>query len=469
MMQPVRERLLCAVLGASLLTAGIGQDPAKPEAETAKSAAPKPFRLDDALGTPDWLRISGEVRLREEWIDGQFRAANTLDHSDLVLVSRSILRADLDFETVDARIELLDARIFGEGTGSVVDSTIVNPIDVLEAFLDIDLGQLGDGSHRLRLGRETVDLGNRRLMARNRYRNTINAFDAIDWEWKDAAGQSLRAFWSLPVKRRPRDAASLRDHEVALDQQDLDQRFYGAYWTTELSEGTSLDLYLFGLDDRGQGVRRRSLWTPGLRLERKPARGRSDYEVEMALQFGESQATGTGPLLDHFAWFARASFGHTLDVEWSPRFAMAIDYATGDSDPSDGDNGRFDTLYGARRFEYGPTVLWGAIARSNLLSGEFRFESRPSKSLRAMAALRTVWLAAERDTWTTAGVRDPSGAADSHVGEQLEIVLDYELLPKNLRFLLGGAYLWAGDFQESAPNGRGRDTAYAFAEMTLSF
>ncbi|MGE0145344.1 MAG: alginate export family protein [Planctomycetota bacterium] len=457
------------MIGASLLTAGIGQDPAKPKTDPAKSAAPKPVRLDDALGTPDWLRISGEVRLREEWIDGQFRSATTLDHSDLVLLSRTILRADLDFETVDARVELLDARIFGEGTGSVVDATIVNPIDVLEAFIDIDLGKLGDGSHRLRLGRETVDLGTRRLIARNRYRNTINAFDAIDWEWTGAEGQSLRMFWSLPVKRRPNDAASLRDHEVALDQQDLDQQFYGAYWTTELAEDTSLDVYLFGLDDRGQGVRRRSLWTPGLRVERKRERGQSDYEVEVALQFGESQASGAGPLLDHFAWFARASFGHTMDADWLPRFAVAIDYATGDSDPSDGDNGRFDTLYGARRFDYGPTALWGAVARSNLLSAEFRFESRPSKSVRTMAALRTVWLAAERDTWTTAGVRDQSGAADSHVGEQLEVALDYELMPKNLRIILGGAYLWAGDFQGLAPNGRGRDTAYAFAEMTLSF
>ena len=34
---------------------------------------------------------------------------------------------------------------------------------------------------------------------------------------------------------------------------------------------------------------------------------------------------------------------------------------------------------------------------------------------------------------------------------------------------VGGAYLFAGDFLKNAPNGRGEDVAYAYAQMFLYF
>ena len=81
------------------------------------------------------------------------------------------------------------------------------------------------------------------------------------------------------------------------------------------------------------------------------------------------------------AGFAHASAGYTFDAAWTPRVRVAWDYASGDADPNDGQNNRFDTLFGARRFEYGPTGIYGAVFRANLNSPEIRLILKPNKQV----------------------------------------------------------------------------------------
>ncbi len=56
---------------------------------------------------------------------------------------------------------------------------------------------------RLRVGRLTLDIGKRRLISRNRFRNTVSTFTGVDWQWQGAAGQNARAFYLIPMRILP--------------------------------------------------------------------------------------------------------------------------------------------------------------------------------------------------------------------------------------------------------------------------
>ena len=72
--------------------------------------------------------------------------------------------------------------------------------------------------------------------------------------------------------------------------------------------------------------------------------------------------------LDHRAWFVHLDATRKLPGAWQPRVILRFDYASGDEDPDDGEWNRFDTLFGDRRWEFGPTGIYGALTRSNILS-----------------------------------------------------------------------------------------------------
>ena len=440
------------------------------------SAAPaeaEPFRLDRALSAPAPLDVSFEHRFRYERLNGQFRPLP--QSTDDIVVLRTLVHARLrlsDDWTVGA--ELQDSRALAEENAGVLNTTVVNAAELLRAYLEFDRDDVAGGNLSLRGGRITMDVGSRRLVARNRYRNTINGFTGIDAEWRRDDGYALRAFWTLPVQRLPSDGASLRDNEVDFDREDTDVQFWGLVGEAPLAGSVRGELMIFGLHERDSARRptaNRQLYTPSLRILRPAAVGRADFVVETAVQFGESRAGTAGTEdLDHLAHHHHAEAGYTFDAAWRPRVALQYDFASGDDDPNDGDNNRFTTLFGARRFEWGPTGIYGPFARANLSTPGIRVAVRPSQRLRGFAAFRSYWLADKRDAWTTTGLRDPSGGTDSYVGSQIEFRVRYQLLPGNVDVEAGYAHLFDGDFMRDAPASPNRgDAAYGYTQMVLRY
>lgn len=463
---------LCALTGLDARLAAQASTAAPaPEPELKAAAEQKPWRLDDAIETPDWLKFSGSVRVRYEGIEGQFRALNIagsrrLNTSDHMMVMRTLLRTDLDFDTFGGVVELIDSRHFGAGTGSFLNTTVVNPIDFLQAHATLNVDDVNGGKAIVRVGRYTMDIGSRRLSARNRYRNTINAFDGIDAVWSGPNSEKLRAFWNLPVRRRPADFQSLVDNDPNMDNQTSLSQFFGVTYERELA-GRKFELYALGLNEHGSNTRRRKYFTPGGRIVSDKKVGCFDYEWEAAMQFGERGAPGAE--LDHLAYFTHIALGYTFDAAWKPRVQIAFDYASGDSDGTDSDSGRFDTLFGARRWEYGPTGIYGAIARSNISSPDVRVQVKPNRTTTGFFAWRGLWLAQSGDTWTTARLTDNAGNAGNFVGHQIETRWRFNLPPKSLRLEVGAAHLFAGDFIENVAQSRGDDTTYAYAQVAFTF
>ena len=413
----------------------------------------------------DWLRFSAIHRSRFESLSGQFRAdasppAPPRRNTEDQWFFRTSVRADIDLAPLGGTLELMDGRAYG-GNGAFDTGTgFVNTTDIVQAF-----ASWTSGEHRVRAGRWAQSIGSRRFVIRNGYRNTINTFSGAEYYWHDDRGQDLRVFWTMPVRRRPFDAPSLRDNQFEWDDQDPDLQFFGVFGTRRLDDRSTLEGYVFGLEEDTPGSLMRHIYTPGLRYFRPAAPGDWFCEVETTFQFGRQRLAAAGPSLDHNAWFVHGSVGYQWDCTCLPTVRFAYDHATGDRDPNDGDNNRFDRLFGAPRFEQGPTGLWSAIQRSNFRSPELRVSFKPTADSWIMVAWRDLSLAASRDVWVGSGVRDATGASGDRIGHHVELRARFDFLPGTAYIEVGGAYLFAGSFLDRAPNSQGgRDSRYAYVE-----
>lgn len=448
---------LCLLCAPAIALAGSGAD----------SPGWNTWRIDDAL--PDWISLAAEHRTRYEFLDDEFRSGTRGDREILVL--RTLVHGRLrlaDGLWIGAEVQDSRAEVNGD---TPLNTTIVNAVELLRAYVEWTREDVFGGTIAAQAGRITMDLGSRRFVARNRYRNTINGFSGIDVGWESSAGTELGAFWMLPVRRQPNRLDQLRDNEIQDDEEDFDLQFWGVHAASALPVLGRGEVFFLGLreqDEPDRRTRKRELYTTGFRLFRVPERSRFDYTLETALQFGRSRATATAGRLDHFAHFHHAEIGYTFDCAWTPRLVLQYDFASGDGDPTDGDNNRFDTLFGARRFDFGPTGIYGPFARSNLNTPGVRLQLKPARSVTSFLAVRSFWLADRSDTWTTAGVRDARGKSGSYLGTQFEMRLRWELLPGNLRLETGYAHLFDGDFIENAPNSsRPGDLDYFYLQAAI--
>jgi hypothetical protein len=208
---------------------------------------------------------------------------------------------------------------------------------------------------------------------------------------------------------------------IEFDSRYRDARLRGLFFTGTLSTQTKVDLYAIGMND-GEAfpaASRRQFTSLGFRLFGGLRTESWDYELENIWQ------NGRVGVLEHRAWMHHTHAGYTWRLRSQPRAAVYYDYASGDEDPSDHRNGAFDSLFGPRRFNFGPTGTWALISRSNLNSPAAQISVKPLAPLEVSVNHRGVWLAQERDVWRGIGLSDPSGRSGNYVGQQTEFRLRY--------------------------------------------
>ncbi len=430
-----------------------------------------PWRLAQQNLTPDWFVITGQHRSRFETLNNQFRAGRS--GGDQALVFRTNIKATVSLDKTRFAAEMMDSRAMLVDTGTPLNTTIVNPLELLQAYVEFPITQAANSTgSTLKGGRITMDVGSRRLVARNRYRNTINAFTGVDLNWRNDNTSHFRAFATLPIQRRVH--GNILDNEPRLDKEYNEVKFWGLYYSRSslpVGERHNGEIYLLGLDEKDVPgellTRNRELYTLVGRIFTKPTPGTYYYELESAIQFGESRSSTTSTRdLDHFAYFFHLETGYSFNTKWKPQLIFQFDYASGDKDPDDGKNNRFDTLYGARRFEYGPTSVYGAFARSNIITPGVRLKIKPLKTVSSFVALRGFWLASDQDAWTTAGIRNLPGQSDKYIGTQAEARVRWDIKPKNLRLESGAAFLLSGDVMKNANK---TDSSYLYSQVVVSF
>jgi hypothetical protein len=420
------------------------------------------------------ISLSGSVRLRLETIEGQARAG--FNSSDTLFNIRTQILAEYRGDDIRIGAELFDSRAYGADAGTPISTNEVNTFELVQAYVARDIAEpLGKGSKlTLTAGRMTLNLGSRRLVAADDYRNTTNGYSGIRADLSARGGVKGTLIYMLPQVRLPDDRQEVRDQKVRIDRESFDLVLWGGIVGKAKLLGPAMgEFSYFHLGERdapGRPTRDRSLDTFGARVIADPRPGKLDYEVEAIYQTGEISASlaATAATQNVRATFVHADIGYTFPGAWTPRVSLEFDRAGGDG--RCGRYGRFDTLFGMRRADLAPSGLYNAVGRANILTPGVRIEATPSKRVDWFAAYRPMWLASDEDSFSTTGVRDATGRSGDFAGHQIEARLRYWLVPAHLRFEVNGLLLAKGRFLREAPNAPpGRTTRYASLNLTATF
>ncbi|WP_395674348.1 alginate export family protein [Phenylobacterium sp.] len=430
----------------------------------ALSAAP-------AKAADDGWDLSGSMRLRYEAVTNQVRPG--FNRSDDLVSVRTTLAAERKAGPLRLVGEIYDSRAYGANRRTPISTNEVNTFEVVQAYAAVEAKTEPFGKVTLAAGRFMLNLGSRRLVAADDYRNTTNSYTGVR---ADLAPWGVRTtlIYMQPQLRLPDALESVLDNSQRIDHEGRDLELWGGIAAKPKAIGdATLEGGYFHLSERdrpNRPTRNRQLDTFSARVIVDPRPGRFDYELEAIGQTGTIRA-GTRPTdaeLKVRAGFVHADAGYTFRHSWKPRLSVEFDAATGDK--AGGRYGRFDTLFGMRRADLAPSGLYNAIARTNLLTPGVRLEIAPSPAWDAFGAARAMWLEAPEDSFSTTGVRDPAGRSGRYAGAQVEGRVRYWLIKDRARLEANAVWLDKGRFLRTAPNApRSGDERYISLNTLLSF
>ena len=480
------------------------------------------WNLHDTLGLPDWLTVGLENRTRYESLSDTFRPsqpkpAPRAGGGNQQIEFQSDLWIKAKFGNFRFATEFMDSRglLSDPGTNntpSPPNNTIVDTADFIQGYASW-ANQNAFFSGRgieIKAGRQTMDLGSRRLVARPVFRNTVNNFTGLRIRVLDYDQWQFNAFGTMPVLRFPSyvttpkggnpnlvaaNANLLVNGNQEWDLEDTQTFFSGAILEGyNVIKNINAEVYLYNLnegDSTNNATRNRKYFTPGLRFYIKPNKGDFDFVAEGIGQFGTVQYSTLATnkqQQNHQAWSEHVEAGYSFDLLMSPRFLLEYDYATGSKSNKYSKNstdGRFDPLYGASDVDFGATGIYSAFIRTNINSPGARFNFSPRSDVTVSLQQRAIWLASSGDCWggasctsaTSPGlIGNKQETSASYIGDQIGFSTRYNY-NSSLNFDAGFFHLFKGQFAKTAVSTAasqavstlGGDTNYFYVQSMIRF
>ena len=452
-----------------LLLAGSGAQaqslPASPASSTEKPGKEETAPKKDETG----LIVTASVRARYETVGGRPRPGYATSEDAFLL--RSGIAAEYGPGPLAIGAEVIDSRAYDIGGASQIGRDDVNAIELPQAYLKLRLDHGGPvGKVALEGGRFLINLGSGRVIATDEYRNTVNGFTGLRVDLAPAHDTEVTAFYVLPQERLPDAQPDIRRNLVRFDRETFDDVLFGAYLRHRKVLGAGqVELAYYRLaehDSPGRPTADRRLHTLDARLSRDAKAGTVDYDVEGIYQFGRASDSTMASAVqaEVSAGLFHAAAGYSWDTPLKPRVGLFYDYASGDGRGARFN--RFDTLFGSRREDLGPSGTYSGLARENISAPGIRFEAKPGDRFEALADYRAIWLASRYDRFYQ--VTDRTGASGRFGGQQVEGRVRYWIVPKHLRLESNFALLFKGRFLKDAPQALARDDATVkFIETNL--
>jgi Alginate export len=442
------------VLSPSLLQAGDGKSPTAPPAPPAEV---NPLSFMDGALTLDF-HARARVEARENNFDFNDGVDSLTDDAWLLQRTRlGLLVKPAPWLRIYAQGQ--DTRELGADRPNIIGQLGAegdDSFDLRQAY--IGLGDLKSGPS-LTVGRQVLSYGDERLIGGADWLNQGRVFDAVKFRYT-ASDWSLDAFTSSVVA--PIDQEFNQSDWINSDS-TREQLFSGLYFTsTGLLPTNTVDLYALQLHE-SYDVGDTDFVTLGGRLKGDPTKhGGFDYETEMAFQVGEVKGKDLQAFAGHwglgYAWTTQA---------WKPRLFAEYNFATGDSDPTDGEVGTFRNLFPTNHKFYG---FMDAFSWQNVHNPALSFSVQPSKTLTLRTDFHAFLLADTADAWYRANgvtpVRTPNSTADAFAGTELDFTATWKPT-KNFTIQAGYSHFFAGDSLKAT--GAHDDADFGYLSVGIDF
>jgi hypothetical protein len=421
---------------------------AQQAATTPVPAAPAQMKRPSDYVNSDltrWFRFNGEYRTRLEGIGGASFRPNA---SDAFVLGR--LRLNTTFipaSWMKIQLQAQDAQVGAKNTPKPDGPPFEDTFDLRQAY--VDFGNVEGGKFALRAGRQELVFGEQRLIGHIAWLNTARSFDGVRGSYR-TKDYRVDAFVSSVVNAR--DGKFNRRADA--------NNLHGIYasFNNFVPKGTIEPYVLWrvarGVKSETGSIGKLDFKTVGFRVAGKlPAN--FDYGTEIVEQAG---AFGSDSLQ---AWGGHWVLGYSMpNVKFTPRLVAEYNYASGDSNPTDGRRGTFDQLYPTAHDKYG---LADQVGWKNVHDTRAGVETKLSKKLAFTGFYHSWWLADTHDGLYNAPgalvVRVPSGTAGKHIGQEADFQAVYAL--NNLVQIGGGyAHLFPGTFLKNATPGKAYDFSY---------
>jgi hypothetical protein len=426
-------------------------------------------------------RIRGEVRENNRDFDSSVHDDNDdswlLNRFRLGLALKPVTWLKIYGQTQDAR-EAFSDRANIPGVRSAEGDDI---FDLRQGY--VALGDIKKFPLLLTVGRQAVSYGDSRLVADSKWGNFGRTFDAVRLRFEQPR------YWVEGFAMRP---VQIERHEF--NASDSEDNFFGGYFSTELIPKQTTDFYVFYRDksdnqpdlDPTNKIDPEGSWNgPAARFATLGARVKSkrdalqgwDYSGELAYEVGDVYASDLASARFNLSAFAlHAAVGYTAkELPWKPRCGLEYDYASGDSDPKDGNSESFQNLFPSNHDKYG---FMDEFSWRNIHDLRFQINAKPAKKLELEFDFHAFWLADTHDYWyrsngiSTLRTKTPDGrdvrtiGARSFAGEEVDLTATYELA-KGVKLQAGYSHFFAGPYL--ADTGASSDADFGYLMTTFSY
>ena len=380
----------------------------------------------DALKDLDWLDIGLDYRVRYELRDNDIRRNRLETDHNYLLRTRAFVGIRHILDPFRMAVEFEDARAYNSNFPK--DNRDWNPFELIQTYGELyfkdALGKDDLGNNRpirIRGGRMAWEAIDRRLLGNNQWRNTTNNFEGFRINFgQEANDWELEAWGMQPVIRNIDE----------FDGRNKSQWFYGAagHWR-KWSDVITLQPYFMGLKQGDRDGRQidRDIFSPGMRVYGILPNTNIDFDMGAIFQFGQDGGQ------KKTAWSYLIEFGYTFKHNWKPRLSVFYGFVSGDRNPNDNDNNRFERFFGFAR----PWSPDDYLIMENVKAPKLVFEFFPHKDVSLDGGYSWFWLASDTDRFNNllsvsspaSFNRDPTGQSGDFLGQSINARINLKLAP----------------------------------------